>query len=516
MARPQILRKTIWLIAAISCFFVQTAVAFAAKSPAPTIVISAPSSGSTVSGVIHASGTAGAKLGVAQVGVSVDGGAWSTASGTTTWTWSWNSASVQNGTHTLSARVTDTAGNVATASRSIAVSNPVLDTTPPTISVATPASQASVSGSVTVSGTASDNVGVASLSVSVDGGAATHATGTTAWSFAWNTATVANGSHVVIAQALDAAGNSGTASVTVVVNNAPVDTTPPVVAISSPAAGGSVAGVVTVSGTASDNVGLAKVEVSVDGDAWSTAAGTSSWSWSWSTAPLVNGAHTLAARATDTGGLTTVASTTVTVANVAAPPNAQGTWVSPEGATIIVNSAGNWTINQIYQMLLAISAAPGDFARIAPDLTVDVQDSYPSQTSISAGGNGTSYSAYSATILLMGVNSNFATMPDYTLAHEYGHAWGQYYLFLAHQGNWTPYLDQRWDNADGSVVLAQDPRLESSPAWSKTEIVAEDYRLLFGSAASISEKPTDGNMYIPDPRNQPGLAAWLLTTWRGM
>ena len=53
------------------------------------------------------------------------------------------------------------------------------DTTPPTISISSPANNATVSSTITISGTASDNVSVASVAISIDGGTYQSAQGTT-------------------------------------------------------------------------------------------------------------------------------------------------------------------------------------------------------------------------------------------------------------------------------------------------------------------------------------------------
>jgi lysyl endopeptidase len=94
------------------------------------------------------------------------------------------------------------------------------DTTPPTTSITAPANGATVSGTVSVTANASDNVGVARVEFLVDGAVA--ATDTSApYSFSWNTAGVANGSHTLRSRAFDAASNSGqSALVTVNVSNA--------------------------------------------------------------------------------------------------------------------------------------------------------------------------------------------------------------------------------------------------------------------------------------------------------
>jgi regulation of enolase protein 1 (concanavalin A-like superfamily) len=89
----------------------------------------------------------------------------------------------------------------------------------------------------------------------------------------------------------------------------------PTVSITTPAAGATVSGTVSVAGTATDDVGVAKVEVRVDAGSFALATGTSSWSYAWNTAAVADGTHTLTARVTDTGGLTSTASVTVNVAN---------------------------------------------------------------------------------------------------------------------------------------------------------------------------------------------------------
>jgi glycosidase len=99
--------------------------------------------------------------------------------------------------------------------------------------------------------------------------------------------------------------------------NIVADLTPPSVVLNFPISGSTVSGSTLVSGTASDNVAVAKVEVNVDGGTWITGAGTTSWSFSLNTQNLLNGQHTIFARATDgSGNLSSIPSVTVRVFNV--------------------------------------------------------------------------------------------------------------------------------------------------------------------------------------------------------
>src|SRR5712664_2068049 len=73
----------------------------------------------------------------------------------------------------------------------------VVDTTPPTIAITAPANGVTVSGSVTVSANASDNVGVASVQFFLDGSNLGSLLIVGPYSVAWNTATASNGAHTL-------------------------------------------------------------------------------------------------------------------------------------------------------------------------------------------------------------------------------------------------------------------------------------------------------------------------------
>jgi len=101
---------------------------------------------------------------------------------------------------------------------SVATSAP--DTTPPTTSITAPANGATVSGTaVSVTASASDNVGVTKVEFYLDG--ALKSTDTTSpYAWTWDSTTAANGSHTLVSKAYDAAGNVGTsATITVTVSN---------------------------------------------------------------------------------------------------------------------------------------------------------------------------------------------------------------------------------------------------------------------------------------------------------
>ena len=104
------------------------------------------------------------------------------------------------------------------------------DVTPPTVSITAPANGGTVSGAaVTVSGNASDNVGIAGVQFKLDGVNLGAEDTTNSYSLTWNSTTATNGTHTLTAVARDAAGNTTTSLVvSVSVNN---DATPPTVSI---------------------------------------------------------------------------------------------------------------------------------------------------------------------------------------------------------------------------------------------------------------------------------------------
>src|SRR5262249_16422335 len=109
------------------------------------------------------------------------------------------------------------------------------DTTPPTVALTAPANGAAVSGaSVTISATASDNIGVTGVQFKLDGANLGSKVITTPYRGTWNTTETANGAHSLTAVASDAAGNQAVASGSVTVSNLT-----PTVTLTSPVNGAS-------------------------------------------------------------------------------------------------------------------------------------------------------------------------------------------------------------------------------------------------------------------------------------
>lgn len=219
------------------------------------------------------------------------------------------------------------------------------DSVPPSVAITSPTG-GSAAGTVSVSVSASDNVGVTRVELRVNG--ITVATDTSApFQFAWNSASIADGTVALAAVAYDAAGNSAISaavSVTVANGSSTADTTPPSVAIASPSGStASVSGTVAVSINASDNVGVTRVELRVNGSI--VASGnTSPFQFAWNSATVPDGSATLTATAYDAAGNSAVSpAVNVDVANNATDTTAPELSItSPSnGATL----KGNITIS---------------------------------------------------------------------------------------------------------------------------------------------------------------------------
>jgi hypothetical protein len=84
--------------------------------------------------------------------------------------------------------------------------------------------------------------------------------------------------------------------------------------MTAPANGATVSGMVTVSATSSDNMGVVGVQFLLDGVPLGAEDRTAPYSISWNTNPVSLGSHTLAARSRDAAGnQTTSAGIAVTV-----------------------------------------------------------------------------------------------------------------------------------------------------------------------------------------------------------
>jgi hypothetical protein len=466
-----------------------------------------------------------------------------------------------------------------------------------------------------VSGSASDNVQLAKVEVSVDGGVFQPALGMSAWTYSLDSTAYADGGHTLRARAADAASNTAVATLSVTFQNTVnSDTSPPVVAIALPSPGSLVSGDVSVSGSASDNATVSKVEISVDGGSYSPAQGTATWGFALDTTSLTNGAHTVTARATDEAGNVASALEAISVQNTTPPGppvvrpslapgtlggfafqdlSRDGVYESSEqpladehlflydgsGAYLgnaYTDASGWYQFDNLPDGSYRVQFAPASWwsirANWVPDTTGSLFAVINIQLTGSAtadfgwrpivrstdpnapfssyvGANGLQVKSYDDVIaaktiydrlmsgLLVGPEARFTTIrfdfsstgststrvfstggvyTDYAatsnvsfvswldgddgLFHEYGHAWSLYNAYIVQQDpTLAAYLRARG--------LAGDPRVGTSYAWDPKEMIAEDYRQLFGTPSARAV--TQMNREIPDAKDVPGLDVFL-------
>ena len=107
----------------------------------------------------------------------------------------------------------------------------------PAVAITAPATGSTVAGSVTVRADATDDNAVAGVQFLLDGAALGIEDTAAPYEIAWDSRTTTNGPHAISARARDAAGNTGTSTVAVTVNNIP-----PRLVILQPSAGATIAG----------------------------------------------------------------------------------------------------------------------------------------------------------------------------------------------------------------------------------------------------------------------------------
>jgi subtilisin family serine protease len=276
----------------------------------PETRITAPVQNAYVRGAVQVSATASDTIGVVtRVELYADGTLLGTAA-SQPYTVSWDTTAVADGPHSLTSKAYDAAGNVRT-STAVVVN---VDNLLPEAALTAPVPGSFLKDNVVLAATVSDNLALDR--VEFYRGTTLIGTDTTSpYAVSWNTWGVADGAQTLSVKAYDRAGNvrtSGGVGVT-------VDNTAPATAITTPAQNAWVRGTVPVSATASDTIGVERVEFYAGSTLLGTAT-TAPYAVSWDTTAVANGsAVTLTTRAYDQAGNVTVSAGRTVTVDTAAP-----------------------------------------------------------------------------------------------------------------------------------------------------------------------------------------------------
>jgi len=189
----------------------------------PSIQITNPSNNSTVSGIVTIRATATDNIGVAKVEFYVDG---SKVGEDTSrpYEYNWNTDTLTYGTqHSIQAKAYDNAGNVG---ESPIITVTIGDSNAPEVVITNPTDGSTVSGTVLIQAQVTERSkktkapsGVAKVEFYIDNNKVGEDT-SSPYEYSWNTTTVSNSNHILVAKAIDNAGNSADSMpITVSVNN---------------------------------------------------------------------------------------------------------------------------------------------------------------------------------------------------------------------------------------------------------------------------------------------------------
>jgi hypothetical protein len=263
----------------------------------PTVAITSPSAGATVSGTVTITATASDTSGIEKVRFWA-GSTYLGYDASAPYAMPWDTDGLLNGPYRVRIQGFDTSAN--TTMEFIDVSLVNADTVPPVVTITNPANATGVSGTVNIAAAANDALGIEKVQFWAGSSYLGYDT-KAPFNAAWDTTSVPDGGVFLRARAIDWAGNSTDAVIGAFVANA--DSTPPTVAILTPASGSIVSGLQSASALPTDDVAVQKVQFWIDG----TYLGyeiSAPWQKMVDTTGLSNGPHSLTIRAWDWNGNT--------------------------------------------------------------------------------------------------------------------------------------------------------------------------------------------------------------------
>jgi Domain of unknown function (DUF4082)/Bacterial Ig domain/Fibronectin type III domain/Lysyl oxidase len=239
------------------------------------------------------------------------------------------------------------------------------DSTPPSVTLSTPAAESTLSGTATLTAGVSGPHPINSVQFLLDGQPIGAPVTAPPYTMQWSIGSTPAGKHFLSAQATDSEGFVGTAADVPVTTQESTgkepDTEPPTISIVSPGAGATVSGQVQVSANVTDKLdAISSVQFYLNGQPLGSPVTSAPYATTWYTTLATNGSNTLTATATDVSGNTgTSAPITVTVENPGSPGPCfvMDANVSVDGHGAVTTPA--FTTAEADDQLLALVAADG-------------------------------------------------------------------------------------------------------------------------------------------------------------
>lgn len=187
------------------------------------------------------------------------------------WYYNWNTSRTNTGMYKITVRGFDNNLNDDSDDVYIELIDPsVQDIYPPTIELEAPKdhSEYLIGETVTIEGTAKDNFGVVRLEISIDNKRTdiTSSYDGEKWFYDWDTTDRSQGEYDVAVYAFDEANNVGVDDISLNLKEPPMDLENPQIDILVPSIDAvyDVGEVIKIQGEASDDMGIAKIEISLD------------------------------------------------------------------------------------------------------------------------------------------------------------------------------------------------------------------------------------------------------------
>jgi hypothetical protein len=274
----------------------------------PTVTITNPQNGVDVTGSFTVSVDSSDNVAVNKVELHLDGMFFAQKT-TTPYNFALDANAMSVGTHELKAVSIDSSGNSNFAKISVNVVRVSADTTIPNVSITNPSEGSTVSGTIPVSVSATDNVAISQVELYVNNVFYSQKT-TNPYDFSVDTKNLPSGSNVLKAKAFDSSNNYNEDINNILVQ---ANTLPPSVAITNPANGGKVTGKVTISAQPSNFPNNPTVKFFIDG-ALKASDSSAPYEYGWPTKGVPSGSHTIMVVASDSQANSASASISVQIA----------------------------------------------------------------------------------------------------------------------------------------------------------------------------------------------------------